>query len=156
MSSDDRKVAMSDPTSKYDIEISLLTSSITLLEQTRVSVDASIEQAKVSLARLKTLQSMSDVGGEVLPFTEAILLRQVDELELTSRSRNCLKAENIFYIGDFIQKIEEDLFKITNLGRSGINEIKALLENHGLTLGMHVPHWQAYWELKRAEIREIG
>jgi len=67
---------------------------------------------------------------------DPILLRPVDELELTVRSANCLKAENIYYIGDLIQRTENELLKTPNLGRKSLNEIKEVLASRGLTLGM--------------------
>ena len=66
---------------------------------------------------------------------DPILLRPVDELELTVRSANCLKAENIYYIGDLIQRTETELLKTPNLGRKSLNEIKEVLASRGLTLG---------------------
>jgi DNA-directed RNA polymerase subunit alpha len=72
---------------------------------------------------------------------DPILLRPVDELELTVRSANCLKAENIFYIGDLIQRTENELLKTPNLGRKSLNEIKEVLASRGLTLGMKLESW---------------
>jgi len=72
---------------------------------------------------------------------DPILLRPVDELELTVRSANCLKAENIFYIGDLIQRSENELLKTPNLGRKSLNEIKEVLASRGLTLGMKLESW---------------
>ncbi|MEY3523939.1 MAG: DNA-directed polymerase subunit alpha [Pseudomonadota bacterium] len=72
---------------------------------------------------------------------DPILLRPVDELELTVRSANCLKAENIFYIGDLIQRTENELLKTPNLGRKSLNEIKEVLASRGLTLGMKLEGW---------------
>lgn len=69
------------------------------------------------------------------------LLRPVDDLELTVRSANCLKAENIFYIGDLIQKTETELLKTPNLGRKSLNEIKEVLASQGLTLGQKLEAW---------------
>jgi DNA-directed RNA polymerase subunit alpha len=65
----------------------------------------------------------------------------VDELELTVRSANCLKAENIYYIGDLIQRTENELLKTPNLGRKSLNEIKEVLASRGLTLGMKLENW---------------
>ena len=70
-----------------------------------------------------------------------LLLRPVDELELTVRSANCLKAENIYYIGDLIQRTENELLKTPNLGRKSLNEIKEVLASRGLTLGMKLESW---------------
>jgi len=72
---------------------------------------------------------------------EPILLRPVDELELTVRSANCLKAENINYIGDLIQRTEVELLRTPNLGKKSLTEIKEVLASHGLALGMHVENW---------------
>ena len=72
---------------------------------------------------------------------DPVLLRPVDDLELTVRSANCLKAENIYYIGDLIQRHENDLLKAPNLGRKSLNEIKDILATKGLSLGMKVENW---------------
>jgi DNA-directed RNA polymerase subunit alpha len=77
------------------------------------------------------------VGGPIDP----ILLRPVDELELTVRSANCLKAENIYYIGDLVQRTENELLKTPNLGRKSLNEIKEVLASRGLTLGVKLENW---------------
>jgi DNA-directed RNA polymerase subunit alpha len=69
------------------------------------------------------------------------LLRPVDDLELTVRSANCLKAENIYYIGDLIQRTETELLKTPNLGRKSLNEIKEVLATRGLSLGMKLENW---------------
>ncbi len=75
------------------------------------------------------------------PPIDPILLRPVDDLELTVRSANCLKAENIYYIGDLIQRSETELLKTPNLGRKSLNEIKEVLASRGLTLGMKLENW---------------
>ncbi|WP_373976479.1 DNA-directed RNA polymerase subunit alpha [Chitinibacter sp. SCUT-21] len=72
---------------------------------------------------------------------DPILLRPVDDLELTVRSANCLKAENIYYIGDLIQRTETELLKAPNLGRKSLNEIKEVLASKGLSLGMRLENW---------------
>jgi DNA-directed RNA polymerase subunit alpha len=76
-----------------------------------------------------------------LPQIDPVLLRPVDDLELTVRSANCLKAENIYYIGDLIQRTETELLKTPNLGRKSLNEIKEVLASRGLTLGMKLESW---------------
>jgi DNA-directed RNA polymerase subunit alpha len=80
-------------------------------------------------------------AGEPQPPHDPILLRPVDELELTVRSANCLKAENIYYIGDLIQRTETELLKTPNLGRKSLNEIKEVLASRGLTLGARLENW---------------
>jgi len=72
---------------------------------------------------------------------DPILLRPVDDLELTVRSANCLKAENIYYIGDLIQKSEVELLKTPNLGKKSLTEIKDILSTKGLSLGMRLENW---------------
>jgi len=75
------------------------------------------------------------------PQIDPILMRPVDDLELTVRSANCLKAENIYYIVDLIQRTENELLKAPNLGRKSLNEIKDILSSRGLTLGMKLENW---------------
>ncbi len=72
---------------------------------------------------------------------DPILVRPVDDLELTVRSANCLKAENIHYIGDLIQRTEVELLKTPNLGKKSLTEIKDVLASHGLSLGMRLENW---------------
>ncbi|MBA3048705.1 MAG: DNA-directed RNA polymerase subunit alpha [Alphaproteobacteria bacterium] len=79
-------------------------------------------------------------GKPDLPFNPA-LLKKVDELELSVRSANCLKNDNIVYIGDLIQKTEGEMLRTPNFGRKSLNEIKEVLATMGLSLGMDVPNW---------------
>ena len=72
---------------------------------------------------------------------DPILLRPVDDLELTVRSANCLKAENIYYIGDLIRRTEVELLKTPNLGKKSLTEIKDVLASRGLSLGMRLENW---------------
>ncbi|MDM8334996.1 DNA-directed RNA polymerase subunit alpha [Wolbachia pipientis] len=72
---------------------------------------------------------------------DPVLLRKVDEMELSVRSHNCLKNENITYIGDLVQRTESEMLRTANFGRKSLNEIKAVLSNLGLSLGMDVPGW---------------
>jgi DNA-directed RNA polymerase subunit alpha len=80
------------------------------------------------------------------PKVDPMLLRPVDDLELTPRSSNCLKAQSIHYIGDLIQNTEADLLRTPNLGRKSLNEIKQVLAEHGLSLGMKLENWTALSE----------
>jgi DNA-directed RNA polymerase subunit alpha len=75
-----------------------------------------------------------------LPFNKN-LLRKVDELELSVRSANCLKNDNIVYIGDLVQKTEAEMLRTPNFGRKSLNEIKEVLAQMGLHLGMEIPNW---------------
>ena len=89
-----------------------------------------------------TLEVATTIGSTGRgPQIDPILLRPVDDLELTVRSANCLKAENIYYIGDLIQRTENELLKTPNLGRKSLNEIKEVLASRGLTLGMKLENW---------------
>jgi DNA-directed RNA polymerase subunit alpha len=75
-----------------------------------------------------------------LPFNKN-LLRKVDELELSVRSANCLKNDNIVYIGDLVQKTEPEMLRTPNFGRKSLNEIKEVLASMGLSLGMEITNW---------------
>ena len=77
---------------------------------------------------------------EELPFNRNLLCK-VDELELSVRSANCLKNDNIVYIGDLVQRTEQEMLRTPNFGRKSLNEIKEVLSSMGLSLGMNVPAW---------------
>jgi len=101
---------------------------------------ANILQDQISIfVDLKSPEARSEQRRE--PEMDPLLLRPVDDLELTVRSANCLKAENIFYIGDLIQKSEFELLKTPNLGKKSLTEIKDVLAQHGLSLGMKLENW---------------
>jgi len=85
------------------------------------------------------LAAEKEVSGE--PPVNKNLLRKVDELELSVRSANCLKNDNIVYIGDLVQKTEAEMLRTPNFGRKSLNEIKEVLANMGLHLGMEIPAW---------------
>lgn len=94
------------------------------------------------------LAAFVDLKGDTVPEVveqedeiDPILLRPVDDLELTVRSANCLKAENIYYIGDLIQRTEVELLKTPNLGKKSLTEIKDVLASRGLSLGMRLDNW---------------
>lgn len=90
------------------------------------------------------------------PEMDPLLLRPVDDLELTVRSANCLKAENIFYIGDLIQRTEFELLKTPNLGKKSLTEIKDVLAQHGLSLGMKLENWPPPSLKEKATEHEAG
>ena len=92
-----------------------------------------------SFVDLQSRQESSATTEE--PDVDPILLRPVDDLELTVRSANCLKAEQIYYIGDLIQCTEVELLKTPNLGKKSLTEIKSVLATKGLSLGMRLENW---------------
>ena len=108
-------------------------------EAVRTAARILVEQLSV-FADLKGTEAAPGEAARA-PQVDPILLRPVDELELTVRSANCLKAENIYYIGDLIQRTETELLKTPNLGRKSLNEIKEVLASKGLSLGMKLENW---------------
>ncbi|MDI9234397.1 DNA-directed RNA polymerase subunit alpha [Limnohabitans lacus] len=117
--------------------------AITAEDAVRASAKILVEQlavfAQLEGSELSAFDAPAARGGA--GSFDSILLRPVDELELTVRSANCLKAENIYYIGDLIQRTENELLKTPNLGRKSLNEIKEVLASRGLTLGMKLEAW---------------
>ena len=117
--------------------------AITAEDAVRASAKILVEQlavfAQLEGSELAAFDVPAQRGGNAQ--FDPILLRPVDELELTVRSANCLKAENIYYIGDLIQRTENELLKTPNLGRKSLNEIKEVLASRGLTLGMKLESW---------------
>lgn len=107
--------------------------------------EAVCHAARILVEQLSVFADLKGTAVEVeeprAPQVDPILLRPVDDLELTVRSANCLKAENIYYIGDLIQRTETELLKTPNLGRKSLNEIKEVLASKGLTLGMKLENW---------------
>jgi len=126
----DKLVMEIETNGSISAEEAIRTSARILVEQ--LSVFASLEGAE------KALEAGSSASAQQF---DPILLRPVDDLELTVRSANCLKAENIYYIGDLIQRSETELLKTPNLGRKSLNEIKEVLAARGLTLGMKLESW---------------
>ncbi|HAT52406.1 MAG TPA: DNA-directed RNA polymerase subunit alpha [Betaproteobacteria bacterium] len=116
--------------------------------ETNGSVDPEESVRFAARILMDQLSSFADLQGTVeeesvpqKPDVDPALLRPVDDLELTVRSANCLKAESIYYIGDLIQRTETELLKTPNLGRKSLNEIKDVLASRGLSLGMKVDSW---------------
>jgi DNA-directed RNA polymerase subunit alpha len=124
----DRLVIELETNGTIDPEEAIRRSASILRDQLSVFVDLEAEAA-VSVAEPEE------------PTVDPILLRPVDDLELTVRSANCLKAENIFLIGDLIQRTEVELLKTPNLGKKSLTEIKDVLARRGLSLGMRLEHW---------------
>ena len=104
------------------------------------------QSARILVEQLSVFAALEGVGEpahaqRAKVDVDPMLLRPFDDLELTVRSANCLKAENIYYIGDLIQRTENELLKTPNLGRKSLNEIKEVLATRGLTLGMKLENW---------------
>jgi len=124
-----------------------------------IEPDEAIRWASMVLS--EQLSIFVDLKGEkhVEPISapvsiDPVLLRPVDDLELTVRSANCLKAENIYYIGDLIQKTEVELLKTPNLGKKSLTEIKDVLASKGLSLGMKLENWSVHRQLR--DEKEMG
>jgi DNA-directed RNA polymerase subunit alpha len=124
-----------------------------------IEPDEAIRWASMVLS--EQLSIFVDLKGEkqVEPISapvsiDPVLLRPVDDLELTVRSANCLKAENIYYIGDLIQKTEVELLKTPNLGKKSLTEIKDVLASKGLSLGMKLENWSIHRQLR--DEKEMG
>jgi DNA-directed RNA polymerase subunit alpha len=111
-----------------DPEESVREAARILRNQLSVFVDLEAEEAEEAAAKHE-------------PEIDPILTRPVDDLELTVRSANCLKAESIYYIGDLIQRTEVELLKTPNLGKKSLTEIKDVLASRGLSLGMRLENW---------------
>ncbi len=125
----DRLVIDLETNGTIDPEESIRRAANILRDQLSVFVDLEGEQEK------------PDEKEEKQPPIDPILLRPVDDLELTVRSANCLKAENIYLIGDLIQRTEVELLKTPNLGKKSLTEIKDVLATRGLSLGMRLENW---------------
>jgi DNA-directed RNA polymerase subunit alpha len=112
-----------------------------------ISPEESVRQsARILVEQLSVFAALEGGAAAIIdaprtPQVDPTLMRPVDDLELTVRSANCLKAENIYYIGDLIQRTENELLKTPNLGRKSLNEIKEVLASRGLTLGMRLENW---------------
>jgi DNA-directed RNA polymerase subunit alpha len=123
----DKLVLDMETNGTLDPEEAIRRASTILAEQ----LDAFVELRDITLEEPK----------EEKPLFDPILLRPVDDLELTVRSANCLKAEAIQYIGDLVQRAEVELLKTPNLGKKSLTEIKDVLASRGLSLGMRLENW---------------
>ena len=124
----DKLVMVIETNGTIDPENAVRESASILRSQLEVFVDLEAEEAVEAAASNE-------------PEIDPILLRPVDDLELTVRSANCLKAESIYYIGDLIQRTEVELLKTPNLGKKSLTEIKDVLATRGLSLGMRLENW---------------
>jgi len=123
----DRLVIHLETNGTIDPEAAIRTAAQILLDQLSVFVDLKGKE------EIRPASESADI--------DPILRRPVDDLELTVRSANCLKAESIYYIGDLIQRTEVELLKTPNLGKKSLTEIKDVLASHGLSLGMKLDNW---------------
>lgn len=123
----DKLVIELETNGTIDPEEAIRKAATILQQQIAVFVDLEVENAPEPVK----------IKEEIDP----VLLRPVDDLELTVRSANCLKAENIYYIGDLVQRSETELLKTPNLGKKSLTEIKDVLASKDLELGMHLDNW---------------
>lgn len=138
---------------KFDSERAALVASMSMMKRMLVSIPLILEATKKSLEALDSLEVankslegldafIQDPGKQEQQFDPVLLLRiDGDEFALTVRSYNLLKCDNIYYVGDLIQRTENDLLKIENFGRKSLNEIKEVLASRGLALGMKLENW---------------
>ena len=107
-------------------------------EAVRTAATILHEQISVFVRLEESQHATTDPAQE---YVDPLLLRTVDDLELTVRSANCLKAENIYFIGDLVQRTEVELLKTPNLGKKSLTEIKDVLASRGLSLGVKIENW---------------
>ena len=126
----------------YDKLVLTVETNGTVSPEDAVALSARILQEQLkSFVNFEDPETAAEDEKKVeLPFPPT-LLKSVDELELSVRSANCLKNDNIVYIGDLVQRTEQDMLRTPNFGRKSLNEIKEVLESMGLYLGMQVPGW---------------
>lgn len=141
-----RRVSFTVDAARVDQKVNLDKLNIELETNGSVNAEEAIKRAATILQeQLSSFVELELVEEqEALPTSDDFdpqLLAAVDELELTVRSANCLKAEQIYYIGDLIQKSEQDLLRTPNLGRKSLNEIKEVLTDKGLELGVVIENW---------------
>ncbi|SMN10696.1 DNA-directed RNA polymerase alpha subunit [uncultured Candidatus Thioglobus sp.] len=141
-----KRVSFIVEAARVDQKVNLDKLNITLETDGSIDAEAAIKRAATilqeQLSSFVELELVEEAAA--LPTSDDFdpqLLAAVDELELTVRSANCLKAEQIYYIGDLIQKSEQDLLRTPNLGRKSLNEIKEVLTEKGLNLGTAIDNW---------------
>lgn len=128
----DRLILDVDTNGSVDAAEAVRQAARILRDQLTVFVDLEAESTTAAVA-------IKGAPGSLDP----ILFRPIDELELTVRSANCLKAESVYYIGELVQRSENELMKTPNLGKKSLNEIKEALKAHDLELGMRLDNWSA-------------
>lgn len=141
-----RKVAYSVESARVEQHTNLDKLIIELKTNGTIDPEQAIRQAAGLLQQQLSVFVDLQVDEQIEPEQaktkiDPILMKPVDDLELTVRSANCLKAERIYYIGDLIQRTEIDLMKTPNLGKKSLTEIKDVLGTYGLTLGMRLENW---------------
>jgi DNA-directed RNA polymerase subunit alpha len=141
-----KRVSFTVDAARVDQQVNLDKLNIVIETNGSINAETAIKRAATILQdQLSSFVELELVEEkEVLPTSDDFdpqLLAAVDELELTVRSANCLKAEQIYYIGDLIQKSEQELLRAPNLGRKSLNEIKEVLTDKGLDLGTDIPNW---------------
>lgn len=141
-----KRVSFTVDAARVDQKVNLDKLNINMETNGSVDAEEAIKRAATILQdQLSSFVELEMVEEEAqLPTSDDFdpqLLAAVDELELTVRSANCLKAEQIYYIGDLIQKTEQDLLRTPNLGRKSLNEIKEVLTEKGLELGTEIENW---------------
>lgn len=141
-----KRVSFTVEAARVDQKVNLDKLNIIVETNGSINAEAAIKRAATILQdQLSSFVELELVEEEAaLPTSDDFdpqLLAAVDELELTVRSANCLKAEQIYYIGDLIQKSEQDLLRTPNLGRKSLNEIKEVLTEKGLDLGTAIVNW---------------
>jgi len=112
-----------------------------VVESARVEQRTDLDRLVIELETNGTIDAEEAEAAAAEAEIDPILLRPIDDLELTVRAANCLKAENIYYVGDLVQRTEVELLKTPNLGKKSLTEIKEVLARHGLSLGMRLEHW---------------
>jgi hypothetical protein len=131
-------VAAAAPQSKADAAI--MSRPVSPVDAVAYAARILQDQLKIFITFEEPQRTSADESKPELPFNPA-LLKKVDELELSVRSANCLKNDNIIYIGDLVQKTEAEMLRTPNFGRKSLNEIKEVLSSMGLRLGMEIPGW---------------
>ena len=126
----------------YDKLVMTVETDGSVTAEDAVAYAARIFQEQLALfINFEEPQEIEKIPQVTQPEFNKNLLKKVDELELSVRSMNCLKNDNIIYIGDLVQKTEPEMLRTPNFGRKSLNEIKEVLNSMSLYLGMEIPNW---------------